>query len=135
MSNPNDISTYMGLAQDAANRSKATRLKVGAVIVNPDGVMAFGYNGTPAGWDNTCERDDVTLPEVLHAEPNAIFKFVQSGISTRGCRLFITHAPCLPCAKIIHLARIEEVVFGAYYRCTEGIEFLRKSGIKVTQNA
>lgn len=57
------INLYMSWAKRAAEMSYATRLKVGAVIVKDDSVISFGYNGTPAGWDNICENK--IYPDIL----------------------------------------------------------------------
>lgn len=129
-----DHQTYIEYARMAALRSRATRLKVGAVLVDPNRIMVMGYNGTPSGWDNCCEdENDVTKPEVIHAELNAIFKFVQAGISTIGSTLYLTHSPCMACSQIIHLSGISSVVYLIPYRCDAGLEFLRKAGIEVIQ--
>jgi deoxycytidylate deaminase len=72
-----------------------------------------------------------TKPEVLHAESNAISKLARSSESGLGADIFITHSPCLDCAKLIYQSGIKRVYFGMAYRSTEGIEFLRQSGIEV----
>ncbi len=73
----------------------------------------------------------VTKPEVLHAESNAISKLARSSESGLGADLFVTHSPCLDCAKLIYQSGIKRVFFGTAYRSTEGIEFLTKSGVEV----
>ena len=62
----------MEVAKTYSMLSAASRAKVGCIIVKNDRIISIGYNGTPSGWENTCEVDDKTLPEVLHAEANAI---------------------------------------------------------------
>jgi dCMP deaminase len=74
-----------------------------------------------------------TKPEVLHAETNAIAKLARSNESGLGADIFITHAPCLDCAKLIYQSGIKRVWYGAQYRDSSGTEFLRKSGIEVEQ--
>jgi dCMP deaminase len=74
-----------------------------------------------------------TKPEVLHAETNAIAKLARSSDSGLGADMFITHAPCLDCAKLIYQSGIKRVWYGAQYRDSTGTEFLRKSGIEVEQ--
>lgn len=74
-----------------------------------------------------------TKPEVLHAESNAIGKLARSVVNGKGADIFITHAPCIDCAKLIHQAGIKRVFFKEPYRSTDGIDFLRKSGVQVTQ--
>ena len=135
------IDLYMTMAESVSQLSTAVRLKVGTVIVK-DHVVTFGYNGTPAGWDNNCEelvyriaQEPIlkTKPEVLHSEANAISKIAKSSISSEGATLFCTHAPCIDCAKMIHQAGIFTVYYRNEYRSTDGIEFLKKSGVDVKQ--
>ena len=74
-----------------------------------------------------------TKPEVLHAESNAIAKLAKSTNSGLGADLFVTHMPCLDCAKIIYQSGISRVWYGANYRDDSGIKFLEKSGVEVKQ--
>ena len=142
------IKLYMDWASRTAQLSHARRLQVGAVIVKDDSVISYGYNGMPAGWDNNCEDEighvlDVnenvveirlkTKPEVLHAETNAIAKLAKSNESGLGATMFITHAPCLDCAKLIYQSGIGSVLYRNSYRDTGGVSFLEKSGVTVTQ--
>jgi dCMP deaminase len=136
------IDLYMDWARRAAELSHARRLHVGAVIVKDDCVISYGYNGMPAGWDNNCE-DEIyqqdgsmglkTKPEVLHAESNALSKLARSSNSGKDADIFITHAPCLDCAKLIYQSGIRRVWFGQQYRDQSGIEFLQKSGIEINK--
>jgi len=135
------IDAYMDVAKRFAQLSYAKRLNVGAVIVKDDRIIAYGYNGTPAGWENECETcthvDDVgnptlvTKPEVLHAESNAIAKLARSTESGNEATLFVTHSPCLECAKLIYQSGIKTVYFGEHYRNTDGIDFLQASKVGV----
>jgi dCMP deaminase len=132
----------MKTAETFAELSHARRLHVGAIVVKDDRIVSIGYNGMPAGWDNNCEDtvqhsdDTVTLktkPEVLHAETNAIAKLAKSNESGLGATMFITHAPCLDCAKLIYQSGISHVLYRDAYRDTSGVTFLEKSGVKVEQ--
>ena len=136
------IDLYMDWAQRTSQLSHAVRLQVGAVIVKDDSVISYGYNGMPAGWDNNCEDelhqpvgrvDLVTKPEVLHAESNAIAKLAKSNNSGLGANLFVTHAPCMECAKLIFQSGISRVYFNQNYRDDRGVKFLEKSGVDVIQ--
>ena len=132
----------MRTAETFAELSYARRLHVGAIVVKDDRIISIGYNGMPAGWDNNCEdlvhriaEEPVlkTKPEVLHAETNAIAKLAKSNESGLGATMFITHAPCLDCAKLIYQSGISSVLYRDAYRDTSGITFLEKSGITVEQ--
>ena len=72
-----------------------------------------------------------TKPEVLHAESNAIAKLAKSNDSGLGADIFITHAPCIECAKLIYQSGINGVYYSENYRDDAGIEFLKKSGVNI----
>lgn len=74
-----------------------------------------------------------TKPEVLHAESNAIAKLARSTESGLGADLFVTTAPCLDCAKLIHQSGISRVWFSSAYRDDAGVRFLKASGVEVNQ--
>jgi len=126
------IKAYMDTAKIFAELSHARRLHVGAIVVKDDRIISIGYNGMPSEWDNCCETEDnITKPEVLHAEMNAISKLARSTESGDGAAMFITHSPCIECAKLIYQSGIKEVYYGEDYRDDTGIKFLSKSGIMI----
>ena len=133
---------YMQTAQTFAELSHARRLKVGAIVVKDDRIISIGYNGMPANWDNECEDEFLhedgsstlkTKPEVLHAETNAIAKLAKSNDSGNGATMFITHSPCIECAKLIYQSGIGHVMYMQNYRDDTGITFLERSGVTVEQ--
>ena len=73
----------------------------------------------------------ITRSEVLHAETNAIAKLAKSTESGDGATMFITHAPCLDCAKLIHQSGINSVYYRNTYRNNDGLEFLKKCNLEV----
>ena len=142
------IDAYMTTAETFAELSHARRLHVGAIVVKDDRIISIGYNGMPAGWDNNCEDEighvlDVdenvveirlkTKPEVLHAERNALDKLAKGSEGGLGSTMFITHAPCLECAKSIYGAGISHVFYRDSYRSEDGIQFLTKCGVSIEQ--
>ena len=129
---------YIKVAQLCAKNSYAKKLQVGAIIVKDRQIMSDGFNGTPCGFENKCEIQDIdgnlhTLDYVLHAESNAILKCAKYGRPTNGSTLYITHSPCIECAKLIIQAGIIRVVYLEDYRKAEGIDLLKKTGIIVEQ--
>jgi len=117
---------YLNIAKEISTLSYCTRSKVGAVIVKDNNIISFGYNGTPAGVDNCCERHGITVPEVIHAEMNAILKAAKTGYSVDGASLYLTLSPCVECAKLILQSGIKRVVYIDQYRKTDGIDFLKQ---------
>lgn len=75
----------------------------------------------------------ITRPEVLHAETNAIAKVAKSTNSTEGADMFVTCAPCIECAKLIHQSGIKRVYYGHTYRNDDGLKFLDKCNIETIQ--
>ena len=147
---------YIKVAQICSENSKANKLKVGAIIVKDQQIISDGFNGTPSGFDNQCEDEKhkklnrcslcsqehcegcdnielLTRPEVMHAESNAITKCAKYGKATLGSTIYITHTPCIECAKLIIQAGIKRVLYKNFYKSLAGVEILRKSGIIVEQ--
>ena len=125
---------FMKMAELVAGQSYCKRAQVGAVIVKDGNVIAIGYNGTPSGWPNICEDDSGrTREEVLHAESNAIAKCARSVSSSDGAHLYVTHSPCVDCAKLIIQAGIGKVFYKVKYRDLRGIGMLIMHGIDCEQ--
>ena len=151
------VHAYMDVAERFAELSTAIKLQVGCVIVKDNRIISIGYNGTPSGWDNTCEDivfpdwvkhpenlhpDDrqvygqlKTRPEVIHAEMNALMKLARTSESGEGASLFVTHFPCIECAKSIYQAGISVVYYRNQYDASKGSgkEFLHACGIQTIQ--
>ena len=125
------IDAYMDVAERFAQLSSAQRLQVGAIVVKDDRIISIGYNGMPTGWTNECEHENKTKPEVIHAESNAISKLARGTESGEGASIFITHAPCIDCAKLIYQSGIATVYYKNDYRSTQGLDFLSKSGVTI----
>jgi len=125
---------HMDTARRYAQLSSAKRAQVGAVIVKDGRILSIGYNGMPSGWDNCCEHEDKTKPEVIHAESNAITKVARSSESTEGSTLYTTMLPCLDCAKLIYQSGIRKVYYSDQYpKGTAGLDFLNKCEIPVSK--
>lgn len=143
---------YMDIAERISQMSHARRLQVGSVLVQNDSIISHGWNGMPTGWDNNCE-DEIeeyypisavsgasiiknilkTKPEVLHAEANCLMKVAKTTNSSLGSTLYITHAPCIGCAKLIHQSGVKSVYYKHIYRNEDGIKFLETCKIEVTK--
>lgn len=125
---------FLDLAERISRMSHAQRKKVGAVMVSGDNIVGMGWNGTPAGDENTCEDENgVTKPTVIHAEMNLICKAAKSVQSSVGSTVYVTLSPCLECAKLIRQSQVSRVVYREEYRDRSGIDFLQDRGIQVEQ--
>jgi dCMP deaminase len=151
------IDAYMDVAERFAKLSSAKRLQVGAIVVKDDRIISIGYNGMPAGWTNDCEdrvyadawsinnnhwdyqEEDGTVynlktkPEVIHAEANAIAKLAKGNESGDGSMMFLTHAPCIDCAKQMYAMGVKTVYYRDSYKNTDGLTFLEKCDILVSK--
>lgn len=124
---------YLRIAQIISENSYANKMKVGALIVKDQIIIADGFNGSPAGFDNTCEDENgKTFPWVLHAEANAITKIAKSNNSSEGSTIYTLVSPCMECAKLIVQAKIKRVVYAVEYKRKEGLDLLRQANIEVT---
>jgi len=134
------INAHMKVAETYAQLSSAKRLQVGAVIVKNDTIIGIGYNGMPSGWTNECENVELyedggqlltTKEEVIHAESNSLMKIAKSTNSSEDADMFVTHAPCIHCAKLIHQSGIRKVFYRNEYRDDGGLKFLEKCGVQI----
>lgn len=117
---------YMNIAIEFSTLSHAQRKKTGAIIVKNKRIISTGYNGTPTGFDNTCEIDNVTTPYVIHAEANAILKLAHDGESGKDSTLYCTMSPCVNCALMIIQSGITKVIYCEEYRDITGIVLLKQ---------
>jgi len=131
-------SAYMETAKNFAKCSTAKRLKVGAIVVDPTtgAIISVGYNGMPSGMSNVCEekRDGElrTKDAVLHAEENAIAKLARSSSSSEGSWMFVTHSPCVKCARLIASSGVAKVFYDEQFngRLGCGLDLLRKCSVR-----
>lgn len=123
---------YLKIAKEWGKLSYCKRKQVGAIIVKDKMIISDGYNGTPSGFENTCEdEENFTKWYVLHAEANAILKVARSTQSCKDATLYITLSPCKNCSKLIYQAGIKRVVYSEEYKDFSGVDFLKKAGVEV----
>ena len=128
---PNWHETWMSIAKTVAERSYDPRLKVGAIIVSEDNtkLLALGYNGNYKGGPNIPDSPDPGQSGFIHAEVNALVK-CDYNFSKKKI-MYLTHSPCLQCAKLIVNADISEVIYENQYRDLSGIQLLKTCGISI----
>lgn len=123
-----DIDEYfLKIASVVAERSTCLRHHVGAVAVKNKHILSTGYNGAAAGIRDClelgCLRNDMDVPSgtrheicrAIHAEQNVIIQAALHGVSLEGATIYVTHSPCILCAKMLANAKIQRfVTFGKY---------------------
>ena len=135
---------FMEMAEVVAKRSTCLRRQVGAVLVKDRHILASGYNGAPSGMahcaETGCLRQQMNVPsgqqhEIcrgLHAEQNAIIQAALHGTSIRDSHLYVTHQPCVICAKMMINAGVKTVIMKGTYPDALAESMLQEAGIKLT---
>lgn len=136
---------FMTIARVVASRSTCLRRQVGAVLVKENRILATGYNGAPAGLRHClevgCLRERMAVPagerhelcRGLHAEQNALLQAAVYGTSIQGATCYVTHQPCILCAKMLANAGITEVVFAGDYPDELAREIFAEAGVRLTR--
>ena len=123
-----DIDEYfLKIASVVAERSTCRRHHVGAVAVRDKHILSTGYNGAASGLKDClelgCLRDELNIESgtrheicrAIHAEQNVIIQAALHGVSLEGATVYVTHSPCILCAKMLVNAKIKRfVTFGSY---------------------
>jgi len=129
---------FMSMAFLISTRSVCERLRVGCVIVSTgeqkNRVIAAGYNGFLPGTPHQSRVRDGHEQATVHAEQNAIADAARRGISVEGCVTYVTHYPCINCAKIIAAAGIRTIKFHQDYRNDEMMrDILVEAGVGIVK--
>lgn len=131
---------FMATAVLLSTRSPCERLHVGCVIVSggdrKNRIVAAGYNGFLPGTPHASRLRDGHEQATVHAEQNAIADAARRGSSVEGCVAYVTHYPCINCAKILAAAGIAEIRYRADYHNDALVgPLLAEAGVTVLQLA
>jgi len=129
---------FMATAVLMSTRSPCERLHVGCVIVTGGNrrnrLVAAGYNGYLPGSAHVSHVRDGHEQATVHAEQNAIADAARRGSSVEGCVAYVTHYPCINCAKILASAGIAEVRYRRNYHNDPLVKkLLTDAGVKILQ--
>lgn len=129
---------FMATAVLLASRSSCDRLHVGCVLVtageNPHRIIAGGYNGFLPGAPHQSRVRDGHEQSTVHAEQNAIADAARRGIPVDGSTAYVTHYPCINCAKVLAAAGVKAIKYFRDYRNDPLVrEMLAEAGISVTR--
>jgi dCMP deaminase len=128
---------FMRIASEVAQRSTCPRAQVGAVAVKDKRMLTTGYNGAPRGLSHCievgCLMVDNHCVRAIHAEQNALLQGALHGVALAGGTMYVTHQPCLTCAKMIINAGIVRVVFTKAYPDPIAEDFMRQANIELVR--
>ena len=129
---------FMATALLMATRSSCERLHVGCVVVSggeqKNRIISAGYNGFLPGAPHTSRVRDGHEQATVHAEQNAISDAARRGVSLAGSTIYITHFPCINCAKILAAAGIRSIRYHRDYRNDDLVkDLLLESGVDLAQ--
>ena len=129
---------FMATALLMASRSSCERLHVGCVIVSgglqKNRIIAAGYNGFLPGAPHASRMRDGHEQATVHAEQNAICDAARRGVSLEGATVYITHFPCINCAKILAAAGVCCIKYHRDYRNDALVkDILMGSGVSLEQ--
>ena len=129
---------FMATAVLIATRSNCERLHVGCVVVTggqrKNRLVAAGYNGFLPGTPHISRLRQGHEQATVHAEQNAVADAARRGSSVEGCVAYVTHFPCINCAKILAAAGIAEVRYRANYQNDPLVApLLAEAGVKILQ--
>ena len=128
---------FLQITFEVAKRSTCPRAAVGAVIVRDKRILTTGYNGAPTGLAHCSEAGCLMVNghcvRALHAEQNAIIQGALHGVNVSGSSIYVTHQPCLVCAKMIINAGIQRVVYAGQYPDSIAQSFLEDAGVELTK--
>ena len=131
---------FIEMARLVATWSKDNSTQVGAVVVDRrKRIVSIGFNGFPAGVDDTIHSREQKILRAIHAEANCIL-FAQRDLA--GCTMFVTAPPCSQCAALIVQSGIRRVVypipspeFAARWKesCDEALTMFVEADVQVVQ--
>lgn len=126
---------FLKIAFTVAERSTCDRAHVGAVIVRDRRILTTGYNGAPAGLPHCDDIGHLMVDghcvRTLHAEQNAIIQAALHGVHTSSSTIYVTHQPCLNCAKMIINAGIQRVVYAGNYPDQHSRDFFQQANVSL----
>ena len=137
---PDWDSYFMKIAFAVSERSTCDRAFVGCVLVRDKRILTTGFNGSPAGQEHCDEVGHLIVEghcvRTIHAETNAIIQAALHGVSSKGAICYVTHMPCIQCAKALINAGITKIIYSVAYRADENaIHFFKNANIGLVQNA
>lgn len=132
---------FMSQAYKEAEKSSDWWRQVGAVLIRDGEIVLRGYNvGVPDDhepYKKGAVRDFLEpgerpeLASTIHAEQSIVAAAAKRGIALEGTDLYVTHFPCVVCAKLLSRSGIRSCCFGEGSSNLDGEEVLKSADIRV----
>lgn len=135
---PDWDSYFIKIANAVSERSTCDRAQVGCVLVIEKRILTTGFNGSPTGQPHCDEVGHLMVEghcvRTIHAETNAIIQAALHGVSTKGATCYVTHFPCMNCAKVLVNAGITRLVYNVSYRIDPiSVQFLEGASVEICE--
>ena len=119
---------FMNMAKEISRLATCCRLKVGCVLLRPDGgIASAGFNGALPGMPHCdpggCNADKRCL-HTSHSEENAL-SFCSGEVKVA----YLTHEPCLTCTRALVRRGVRRVVFEKPYTSISNDEAFERNAI------
>lgn len=125
---------FKEIVQVTAKRSPCERLQVGCLLVKDNRIISQGYNGFLPGCPHVSIVRDNHEQATVHAEQNALCDCAKRGVSCDGCIAYVTHYPCVICARLLFASGIREVKYVHEYKNDEIVSLLAdQAGVKIVK--
>ena len=125
---------FSKIVKVTAERSPCERLQVGCLLVKENRIISQGYNGFLPGCPHESIVRDNHEQATLHAEQNALMDCAKRGVSCEGCTAYVTHYPCIICARLLLAGGIKKINYLNDYKNDELVEkFSEQCNVEVVK--
>ena len=125
---------FKNIVQVTSTRSPCERLKVGCLLVKDNRIISQGYNGFLPGCPHTSIVRDNHEQATLHAEQNALMDCAKRGVSCKDATAYVTHYPCIICARLLLAGEIGEIKYINDYKNDSLVDvFAKQCCVKINK--
>ena len=110
---------FAKIVEVTAERSSCDRLHVGCLLVKDNRIVSQGYNGFLPGCPHKSVIRNNHEQATVHAEQNALCDCAKRGVSCAESIAYVTHYPCIICARLLLAAGIKEIKYLYDYKNDE----------------
>lgn len=125
---------FTKIVRVTSERSPCERLHVGCLLVKDNRIISQGYNGFLPGCAHISVVRDNHEQATVHAEQNALMDCAKRGVSCNGSIAYVTHYPCIICARLLLAAGINEIKYIYDYHNDDLVDvFAKQCKVSITK--